>query len=125
MEIIKGRKDRDPILIEPKDLLIIPNKNQLIRQTKTYRKYEKADTIVMNDTLYTITLEFYQGRFHVVVHSSKLKGAGLGLGEYNSFWNSPNNPEGEEHDRTVGLARFIYDQIMVEVIEIARGKEEL
>jgi len=121
VEIIR---DRDPILIEPKDLLVIPNKNELIRQTKTYQKYEKADTIAINNTLYTITLEFYNDKFHVEVFSSKLKNGGMGLAEYQSFWSTPNDPHSIEHDRTVGLAKFIYDQIMAEVIEIARGDED-
>jgi hypothetical protein len=115
-------ENRNVIFIEPKDLLIIPNKNELIRQTKTYRKYEKADTIVINNVLYTITLEFYDNKFHVEVYSSKLKG--MALGEYQHFWNNSDNPEGVEHDRTLALARFIYDQIMSEVIEIARGDED-
>ena len=121
MKIIK---DREPIFIEPRDLLIIPNKNYLIKQTKTYQKYEEADTIVLNDILYTITLEFYDNKFHVLVYSSKLKS--MALGEYQSFWvdSDTDSPQAVEHDRTLGLARFIYDQIMNEVIEIARKNHE-
>lgn len=121
MEIIRDRKDRDPILIEPKDLLFIPNKNYLIRQTKTYQKYEEADTIVIGDTLYTIELEFYNDKFHVNVFSSKSKET---LGEYHHFWGNPDDPRCQEHDKTLGLSHFIYDQIMKEVIEIARGDKE-
>lgn len=109
-------KEFEPIPIE--------NLEQFIKKTSTYQKYVKTNTIIIGDGLYTIEFEF--DNFHVRVYSSKLKSSSL---EYNDFWDAIHY-KGEkekctEHNKVVGFAKFLFDQIMKEVIEMVREENEM